>query len=151
MPATLNGDELGAEFAKWLAPYLIKELQDKGVTLITPPAYDENGCRLLVRELGINSLNRAGDFFAKLDADGVADSTTMAIHLGVGTPRNISSALTTPVKRVSRRLGFTELPWSEGESPEGRTLWRDRDGIAGRMRDAVIEERHRRHHEPAAA
>jgi hypothetical protein len=151
MPAIPDRDEFGTEFAKWLAPYLIKELQGRGMALIPSVTYDESGCRLLVRELGVNSLNRAGDFFAKLEADGAADSTTMAIHLGVGTPRNISSALTTPVKRVSRRLGFTELPWSEDESAEGRTLWRDRDGIAARMRDAVIEERHRRHHEPAAA
>jgi hypothetical protein len=67
----------------------------------------------------------------------------MAVHLSLGTPRNLSSALTTPVKRLSKRLGLG-LPWSEELTQEGRTLWRDRDGIAERMHEAVKAEQHRR-------
>lgn len=109
--------------------------------------YDQAACAALARELGMNSLNRAGDFFAKLNAAGAADSLTMAEHLSLGTPRNISSALTTPVKRVAKRLGLG-LPWAEEVSPGGRIVWRDRDGISARMCEAVKEEQHRRETEP---
>lgn len=129
---------------------LIREELDRRTTAVSPPLadYDQAACAVLARELGINSLNRAGDFFAKLDAEGAVDSLAMAQHMSLGTPRNISSALTTPVKRIAKRLGLG-LPWAEEENAEGRTVWRDRDGISARMYEAVKAEQHRRATEPA--
>lgn len=130
---------------------LVREELDRRATTVTVSLadYDDAACAALTRELGVNSLNRAGDFFAKLNADGAVDSLTMAGHMSLGTPRNISSALTTPVKRVAKRLGLG-LPWIEDESAEGRTVWRDRDGISARMYEAVKAEQHRRATEPNA-
>lgn len=148
MHATPFPDDFGPNFGRWLAPFVADELRRQGFNVQPPADWNDAACEALTRELGVNSLNRAGDFFAKLDADGAVDSVTMGVHLGVGTPRNISSALTTPVKRLSKRLGFPTLPWSEEESPEGRTIWRDRDGIAGRMHEAVRAEQYRRQQAP---
>jgi hypothetical protein len=67
----------------------------------------------------------------------------MAVWIGVGTPRNISSAVTTPIKRIAKRLGFG-LPWDEEANADDRTVWRDRNGIAGRMHEALREETERR-------
>lgn len=136
-------DNLAPQLARWLAPHVADELQRRGFNLAPPADYDEAACAALVREFGVNSLNRAGDFFGRLEADGAVDSLTMAQHMSLGTPRNISSALTTPLKRLAKRLGLG-LPWVEDVSPEGRTVWRDRDGIAARMKAAVAAEQHRR-------
>lgn len=136
-------DTIAPQLARWLAPYVADELQRRGFNPAASADYDEAACVALVREFGVNTLNRAADFFAKLEADGAVDSVTMAQQLGVGTPRNISSALTTPLKRHAKRLGLG-LPWTEGVSAENRTVWRDRDGIAGRMRAAVLQEQGRR-------
>ena len=135
-------DEFGREFARWLAPYVAAELKQASPAP-NSDAYTSEQCRALARELGVNSLHRGRDFFSKLDADGAVDSVTMAKFIGVGTPRNISSALTTPVKRISKRLGLG-LPWDVESSAEDRTVWRDREGIAARMLDAIREETERR-------
>lgn len=111
--------------------------------MVDPSTYDAEQCRALARELGINSLHRSRDFFGKLDSDGAVDSVTMATFIGVGTPRNIPSAVTTPIKRISKRLGLG-LPWDEEVSADDRTVWRDRQGIAGRMLTAIDEENERR-------
>lgn len=149
MNTMIGNEDMGPAFARWLVPYVVEELRRQGYEVNAPADYDAAACMALVREMGINSLNRAGDFFRKLDADGEADSVTMGVHIGVGTPRNISSALTTPVKRIAKRLGFARLPWEEAETPDGRMVWRDRDGIAGRMVEAIDAEHHRRAHGPA--
>jgi hypothetical protein len=141
MDAALDG--LGPQFARWLAPYVAEELRRGGLDPVRRTDFDDAICAEFTRELGVNSLHRANDFFAKLEAAGAADSLEMAQHLSVGTPRNLSSAVTTPIKRISKRLGLP-LPWTEGESAEGRTVWRDRDGIAARMHKAIAEEQHRR-------
>lgn len=136
--------EVGIELVELIRQLIREELdarEGSGPTALGD--YDTEACAALTREFGVNSLNRAGDFFGKLAVDGAADSLTMAAHLSLGTPRNLSSALTTPVKRLSKRLGLG-LPWSEEVTPEGRTLWRDRDGIAERMYEAVKAEQHRR-------
>lgn len=135
-------DQFGREFARWLAPYVAEELR-RDAHGMDPRAYTTEQCRELVRELGVNSVHRSRDFFNKLDAEGAVDSLTMATHMGVGTPRNIPSAVTTPIKRVAKRLGFG-LPWDEEENVEERTVWRDRDGIARRMLEAIREETERR-------
>lgn len=135
-------DDFGREFARWLAPYVAEELK-RSTPAPSPNAYTVDQCHALARELGVNSLHRGRDFFSKLDADGAVDSLTMATFIGVGTPRNISSAVTTPVKRISKRLGLG-LPWDVEANADDRTVWRDRDGIAGRMFEAIREETERR-------
>lgn len=144
--ATMNqarDTEVGRQLVDLMRGLIADELDAREARTRELGDYDEAACEALVEELGVNSLNRAGDFFGKLALDGEADSLTMGVHLGVGSPRNISSAITTPVKRVAKRLGLG-LPWSEGENSEGRTVWRDRDGIASRMQAAVRAEQHRR-------
>ena len=135
-------DEFGREFARWLAPYVAEELQ-RDAQAPDRKAFTAEQCRELAHELGVNSLHRSHDFFSKLDTDKAVDSVTMARHLSVGTPRNIASAVTTPVKRICKRLGLG-LPWDEDENVDERTVWRDRDGIAGRMLEAIREETERR-------
>jgi hypothetical protein len=135
--------EVGQQLIDLLRELIVEELDAREARSKELGDYDEAACAALAEELGVNSLNRAADFFGKLALDGEADSLTMGVHLGVGSPRNISSAITTPVKRVTKRLGL-ELPWTEDENSEGRTVWRDRDGIAARMRGAVSAEQHRR-------
>jgi hypothetical protein len=131
---------------------LIRDIVREEIAKLPPASilgdYDETACAQLASELGANSLSRAGDFFGKLENDGEVDSLTMAKHLNLGTPRNISSAITTPLKRVAKRLGLG-MPWIEELNIDGRTVWRDRDGIAARMCEAVKAEQHRRAHEPA--
>jgi hypothetical protein len=135
--------EVGQQLIELVRGLIVEELDAREARTENLGDYDEAACTALAKELGVNSLNRAGDFFGKLALDGEADSLVMGVHLGVGSPRNISSAITTPVKRVTKRLGL-ELPWTEDENSEGRTVWRDRDGIAARMRVAVGAEQHRR-------
>jgi hypothetical protein len=135
-------DQFGREFARWLAPYVADELR-RETQASDPDAYTAEQCRELARELGVNSLHRSRDFFGKLESDGAVDSLTMAVWIGVGTPRNIPSGVTTPIKRIAKRLGFG-LPWDEEENAEERTVWRDRNGIAGRMLEAIREETERR-------
>ena len=138
-----TAEDLGPLIARWLAPYVAEELRLRGSPPLPRPDYDETVCAELVHELGQSVLNRAADFFGRLEADSSVDSLTMARHMSLGTPRNISSALTTPVKRHAKRLGLG-LPWDESVNPEGRTLWLDRDGIAGRMLTAINAEQRRR-------
>lgn len=83
--------------------------------------------RALVRELGTGVLNRAVDFFMKLDADGRIGSVELARHLRIGTPRNIPSNLTNSLKQRAKSLGL-ERPWQEEVSPDNRTVWVDREG-----------------------
>lgn len=132
-------ENLAPQLARWLAPYVADELKKQGFNAIPREDYDEAACAEFAGELGVNSLERAADFFSKLAADGAVDSVAMAQHLMVGTPRNIPSAVTTPIKRIAKRLGLG-LPWTEAESTEGRTVWRDRDGIAARMEAAMSAE-----------
>jgi hypothetical protein len=136
------GDEFGREFARWLAPYVAAELR-RETHATDPEAYTAEQCRELAHELGVNSLHRARDFFSKLEGEGAVDSLTMATWIGVGTPRNISSAVTTPIKRIAKRLGLG-LPWDAEENAHERTVWRDRNGIAERMLEAIREETERR-------
>jgi hypothetical protein len=140
--AVFPSEHFGREFARWIAPYVAEELGRETHTK-DPEAYAAEQCRELAHELGVNSLHRADDFFNKLGADGAVDSVTMAQHLGVGTPRNIASAVTTPVKRIAKRLGLG-LPWDEDVSAADRTVWRDRNGIAKRMLVAIREENEKR-------
>jgi hypothetical protein len=130
------------DFGRWLAPFVADEIERRQRGR-RPDAFTDEQCRDLAEELGTNSLHRARDFFAKLEADGSVDSVTMASHLNVGTPRNIPAAVTTPIKRIAKRLGLA-LPWDETVNAEDRTVWRDRNGIAARMVAALEAENRRR-------
>jgi hypothetical protein len=140
--ATLPSEQFGRELARWLAPYVAEELR-RQTHAEDPDAFTADQCRELAHALGVNSLHRSREFFIRLDADGSVDSLTMATFIGVGTPRNIPSAVTTPIKRIAKRLGFG-LPWDEEVNIDDRTVWRDRDGIAGRMLKAIRDETERR-------
>jgi hypothetical protein len=142
MPQT--PDQLVPALARWLAPHIAREL---GLTMpgTAPVAggYDDVTCALFVSELGTGVLNRAAGFFAKLDLDGQVGSVELAQHLNLGTPRNISSALTNSLKQRASALGL-DRPWREGVSTDNRTVWVDRDGIAARMCAAIRAEQQRR-------
>ena len=131
--------------AQWLAPYIAQEL---GLSLPADGGsarsqYDDRTCAIYVRELGTGVLNRAADFFMKLEQDGSVGSVELAGHLNLGTPRNISSALTNSLKQRAKTLGLT-YPWTDGVSDDDRTVWIDRDGIAARMVTAIQAEQSRR-------
>jgi hypothetical protein len=108
-----------------------------------PSQYDSATCALYVSELGTGVLNRARDFFNKLANDGQATSVEVAQLLSIMTPRNIPANLTNSLKQRARTLGL-ERPWRETVSPEGRTVWVDRDGIAERLVKAIDAEQQRR-------
>lgn len=142
--STSQLDELGAQLARWLAPYIAVELglgaPDQATT---QAAFHEAQCQEFVKGLGTGVLNRAADFFMKLRDDGQIGSVELAQHLSLGTPRNIAAALTNSLKQRSKALGV-ERPWRELESQDGRTVWADRDGIAARMVPAIQAEISRR-------
>ncbi len=66
-------------------------------------------------------LNRAWEFFMKLDQDGSVGSMQLAQHLSLGTPRNISSALTNSLKQRAKALDLA-YPWGDGISADDRTV-----------------------------
>jgi len=134
--------------AKWLAPYVAAELahaQRPGSIPVPTKSsdYDAATCAEYVRELGVPVINRATDFFQKLDADGQIGSLELANVMGLPTPRNIPSNLTNSLKQRARKMGL-QVPWTELVSEDSRTVWADRDGIAGRMVDALRAETQRR-------
>ena len=55
-------------------------------------------------------------------------------------PTSIPANLTNPLKKSARRLGIDQ-PWVSAETIEGRTAWKDRDGIAARMLKVIEEEK----------
>ncbi len=146
VPVPTSPDDIARAVAKFLAPYVAAELRPTGA-LASPSSasveYDAATCAEFVRELGTGVLNRAADFFAKLDTDGQVGSLELASLLGTATPRNIPANLTNSLKQRARALGLAR-PWDEAIGSDDRTLWLDRDGIAARMSAAVRDERQRR-------
>lgn len=138
-------EELAPSLAKWLAPYVAAELAGGAAPPVTTlkPDYDAETCAAYVRELGQGVLNRAGDFFRRLERDGRVGSLELAQILNTNTPRNIPANLTNSLKQRARRLGL-EVPWAETVSLDDRTVWVDRDGIAARMVVALAAEDRRR-------
>lgn len=138
-------DQAGPAIARWLAPYLARELGLDRRETAQPSGigYDDTTCAAFVRELGTGVLNRAIDFFMKLDQDGQVGSVELAQHLNLDTPRNISSALTNSLKQRARALGL-DNPWADGVSSNDRTVWINRDGLAARMVVAIQVEQQRR-------
>jgi hypothetical protein len=130
-----------------LTDAVIERLTRRGLVLAAAPTlrpqYDAATCAALAGEVGDNPLNASEVLFGLLAKNGEVGATKLAIALGVPRTPTIAFVLTTPIKRVSTRLG---LPWpfDVDTGGDGRTLWRDRDGIAARMLDAIRAEKKRR-------
>ncbi len=142
---------LAPAVAKWLAPYVASEI---GGTAGPPTArqhltadYDEATCEEYVKEIGTHVLERAEDFVANLAQPDGVNSLAVARLLEVDSPRQIAALLTNSLKRRAKALGLP-YPWQEFEI-DGRTVWRDRDGIASRLYPAILDELERRLPHPA--
>lgn len=146
--ALLEFDDLGPAIARWLAPYVAAELERARQQTGDRPAaeldYDDEMCRRFVGGLKTPTLTKATTLFLHLNRSGRVDSVQLTKDLSLGTPRNLSGPLTTPLKRRAKKLGLP-LPWDEGVTDDDRTLWRDRDGIADRMLQAIQNEQQYRH------
>lgn len=142
---------LAPAIAKWLAPYLAAEIGGApGPTTARQhltPDYDETTCEEYVREIGTPVLERAEDFVANLAQPDGVNSLAVARLLEVDSPRQIAALLTNSLKRRAKALGLP-YPWQELEV-DGRTVWRDRDGIASRLYPAILDELERRLPHPA--
>lgn len=141
-------DEIAPILARWLAPYIAAELNIKPHEPDLTPEYDEETCRVFVSGIGDAVIKRAELFFFALtsashDASPQLDSLRLARLLETDSPRNIASMLTTPLKRRAKALGLP-VPWAEASSAENRTVWLDRDEIAGRMYVVLSDEWERR-------
>ena len=95
------------------------------------------------RHLGDSVLLRARTFFRRLAEAGQIGSLELVELLDLKGPTSIAANLTNPLKRRAARLGL-DVPWEETADRHNRTVWRDRDGIADRMRRAIDEEIKRR-------
>lgn len=154
-----SSDETLRLLARALAPFMAEELRriDELERASLDPDYDEPTCKRFVGELGEQVRERAWVMFGLLDRQGVIDSVHLASALGI-TPRELSGYLTTPLKRRAKALRLP-LPFAGGLGSEAyggipspspdmdaeRTHWQDRDGIAGRMLNALKEnEEHAR-------
>jgi hypothetical protein len=131
-------EEIAPALARWLAPYVAEELNR-----LNSLGYDEAVCAAYVRELGQGVLNKAGTFFGMLEHHGKVGSLDLASAIGTDTPRNIPANLTNSLKQRAAAMGLTR-PWDETKDEDNRTVWIDRDGIASRMNQAVMNEQHRR-------
>lgn len=146
--STSTADEAARALARWLAPFLADELEAltgtpaSGTPARASDSYDPATCAVFVSTLGDVVLANAETFFAHLAGQGEIGSLTLTESIGVGSPRNIPSVLTTPLKRRAKALGIT-VPWREDARDE-RTVWVDHDGLATRMLDAIRAEQQRR-------
>lgn len=115
-------EDLAVALAKWFAPYVAAELANthevgSGEVRTLTSSYDATTCAEYVKGLGVPVLNRATDFFQKLDADGQIGSVELANVLGTNTPRNIPSNLTNSLKQRAKKLGL-DVPWTERVSQD---------------------------------
>jgi hypothetical protein len=132
--------ELGPALARWLAPYVLDELdareRPQGL-----PSYDQDTCATYVGGLGDPVLGRARLFFHELALAGERglESRELALLLNQRSPRMIASLLTNSLKKRAKALHLP-LPWTAQRTPERRIRWRDREGIAARMSQALEVE-----------
>src|SRR5919197_613799 len=101
--------------------------------------YDDATCtQFLNRDhLGDSVLDRAKTFFELLDENGEVSSPDLVAALGVKGARSVPANLTNPLKKRARKMRIP-VPWTETSTPDGlRTVWKDRDGIASRMVEAI--------------
>lgn len=131
-----SAEEAARAVAAWLAPYIAAELGLADPST-RPPAtmrssedtsaeiesrYDDSTAAVFVETLGDTVLENARVFFHWLAADGKVGSLQLASGLGVGSPRNIPSILTTPLKRRAKSLELP-YPWLEAADDTNRTVW----------------------------
>ncbi len=108
--------------------------------------YDAVSCQVFLKRehLGDRVLERAATFFGLLDKHGEISSPDLVAALGLRGARSVPANLTNSLKKRARRMRIP-VPWSETTTPDGlRTVWRDRDGIAVRMVEAIEDERRHR-------
>lgn len=142
-----NDDALRA-LARALTPYLREELglgpRETPSTdgAVWSPDYDAPTCRQFVHRnhIGDTVLLRMRTFFGELATSGCVSAPDLVQQLGLKGPTSIPANLTNPLKKRVARFGFTKPPWDEDATPDDRTLWLDRDGIAERMVPAIEEE-----------
>ncbi len=108
-------------------------------------AWDAGACAAFAEGLGDGVLARAIVLFALLDADGEVESGELALALGLPRPQLLAGTVNTRLKVRARELGLA-LPFDGGSShgARGATVWRDREGTAGRVLAALEAERRRR-------
>lgn len=142
-----RSEEAGRAFAAWLAPYLVEHLgspvdRRQGVREVVAGStgdYTDEAVAEFVRGLGSKVLVNGRPFFAALGEQRQVGSLEVARMVGVSSPRNIASVLTTPLKRRARSMGLP-LPWRSGTDHEDRTLWFAIDGLAERFVKAIDNE-----------
>jgi hypothetical protein len=150
MPNRPNADQLLDDLVTLLEPLL----EERGFLKAgsgdsradSTVEYDAATCRRFLSPDHISQgvLERAKVFFALLAEESEVDSLEVVDGLGLKGPKSIPANLTNPLKKSARRLRLRE-PWEWGENADGtRTVWSDRDGIAGRMLEAIAAERGRR-------
>lgn len=135
MPAAPDLDNAMRTLARALAPYLMDELRGQSAPASAGalnPDYDDETAARYVEGLGRDVVERAIEFFSALAKHpNRIDSLSLTDRVGAVSPRDLPGILTTPLKRRAEVLGLPR-PWEEGEA-RGRTLWRDRAGIASRV------------------
>lgn len=142
--SSVLSDEAGRALAAWLAPYLAARLgttTGRGAREIAPmeaeaALYTDDAIREFVRGLGNKVLVNCKPFFAALVERGQIGSLEVARMVGVSSPRNIPSVLTTPLKRRAKALGLP-MPWRSGADHEDRTLWLAIEGVAEKFVEAI--------------
>ena len=104
--------------------------------------YDDATCKQFLNpnHLGDGVLERMLLFFRELEQHGEISSLDLVELLGVKGPTSVPANLTNPMKKRARKL-VIPVPWTEASTPDNRTIWRDRDGIAARMVKAIEAER----------
>ena len=104
--------------------------------------YDDATCKQFLNpdHLGDSVLERMLLFFRELEEHAAISSLELVQLLGVKGPTSVPANLTNPMKKRARKLGIP-VPWTEASTPDNRTIWRDRDGIAARMVKSIEAER----------
>ncbi len=141
------------ELARLLAPYLREVLEeDEGENGVEPRRprllqgeadYNDEAADVFVQNLSRDVTEHAIVFFDALrKPPHRIDANTLADQLGAISGRALPGMLTTPLKRHADRVGFARPPWDEpkrtGREP---TIWRDRDGNAERIYNALLRHR----------
>lgn len=142
----MTPEESLRSLARALAPYIAEELGlEHPTTTSEQPRYDEETCRQFVgsARLGNSVILRAKSFFEALATRGRIGSLEVVDLLELKGATSIPANLTNPLKKRAARLD-RPVPWSESVGPDGRTVWLDREGNAGRMLAAIEEEVARR-------
>lgn len=142
-------EKAARSLAAWLAPYISEELglgpgrPGKATDEDQDSAFDDDTCREYVRGLGDKVLINGHAFFEALDRKRRIGSVEAAAIVGVSTPRNLPSVLTTPLKRRARAVGVP-LPWRVESDYEDRTVWIATGDVPSRLVKAITDELDRR-------